>query len=280
MTTPRELWAVLETLHDVTYFTPQARAAHEAVGLRGFWRGYVAMRAAPLGQAGPGLVTAVFHNFARSFLARALPAIWAVVAPERALAARMDGAVAALRAHLPDLGADVLAGPNAVLRRIVGSACWEGRALGAANADLPWPDEPLAQLWLATTVVREHRGDGHVAVLVSEGIGGLEAHVLRDAADGSRELTLPNRGWTEQEWAAARAQLAGRGLLAAGGGLTAEGERLREHIERRTDELAAQPLTAATAAELDRLDEVLRPFARALVPGAVPYPNPVGAPRP
>jgi hypothetical protein len=280
MTTPRELWAVLETIHDVTYFTPQARAAHEAAGLRGFWRGYVATRAAPLGAAGLGVVTAVFHNFARTFLARTLPAIWTVVPPERVLAARLEGAVTALRAHLPDLEPAVLTWPNDVLRRIVRAASWEGRALGAANADLPWPDEPVAQLWLATTALREHRGDGHVAVLVAEDIGGLEAHVLRDAADGCRELILPNRGWTDDDWLAAQERLVARGLLAPGGGLTPEGERLREHVERRTDQLAAQPLAAATAAELDRLDEVLRPFARALVPGAVPYPNPVGAPRP
>jgi hypothetical protein len=280
MTTPRALWAVLETVHAVTYFTPQARAAHEAAGLRGFWRGYIATRAAPLGAAGLDVVTAVFYNFARSFLGRTLPAIWSVVTPEQALAARLEGAVAALRAHLPDLDPATLSGPNRVLRRMVLSPCWDGRVLGAANAGLPWPDEPVAALWSAATALREHRGDGHVAVLLSEGIGGLEAHVLRDAADGSRDLILPNRGWTEGEWAAAQARLVGRGLLAARGGLTAEGERLREHIERRTDALAARAYAVATDAELTRLDEVLRPLAKALVPGAVPHPNPVGSPRP
>lgn len=280
MTTPRQLWTVLETIHDVTYFTPQARAAHEDAGLRGFWRGYVATRSAPLGAAGLGLVTAVFHNFAPAFLARTLPAIWSVVPPERVLAARLAGAVAALRTHVPDLQPDVLTRPDGVLRRIVDAASWEGRPLGAANADLPWPDEPVAALWLATTVLREHRGDGHVAVLVAEGVDGLEAHVLRDAVDSCRELILPNRGWTGDDWTAAQERLVARGLLAPGGGLTARGERLREHVERRTDDLFAQPLAAATQAELDRLDEVLRPFARALVPAAVPHPNPVGAPRP
>nr|WP_208646180.1 hypothetical protein [Amycolatopsis thermalba] len=122
----RELWVVLETLHDVTYFAPQAKAAHEAAGLRGFWRGYVGTRAAPLGAAGLGVVTAVFYNFAPSFLARSVPAIWEVVSPADALAARSAGAVAALRAHVPEVPGPVLS----VLRRIVEAAGWAGRPLG------------------------------------------------------------------------------------------------------------------------------------------------------
>jgi hypothetical protein len=234
-----------------------------------------------LGAASLGTVAAVFYNFAPSFLGRSVPAIWTVVSPEQALAARLNGAVDALRAHLPALAGDPILGKTtAVLHRILLAANWEGRALGAANAALPWPDEPVAALWLAATALREHRGDGHIAVLVAEGIGGLEAHALRDAADGSRELTAPNRGWTDGEWAAAQARLAGRGLLTAQGGLTAQGERLREHIERRTDEIAATAYAAATGAELARLEDFLRPLARSLVPAAVPHPNPVGAPHP
>ncbi|GHE87203.1 hypothetical protein GCM10017786_18560 [Amycolatopsis deserti] len=271
----RELWVVLETLHDVTYFAPQARAAHEAAGLRGFWRGYVGTRAAPLGAAGLGVVTAVFYNFAPSFLARSVPAIWDVVSPEEALAARSAGAVAALREHVPEVPEPVLS----VLRRVVEAVGWAGRPLGAANAALPWPDEPLAALWQAATTLREHRGDGHVAVLAAEGIDGLEAHALRDAADGSRSVVAPNRGWTDEEWTAARERLTGRGLLGADG-LTEEGARLRAHIERRTDELAAVPYSVVGDEELAALDGWLRPIARGLVPAPVPHPNPVGTPAP
>ncbi|WP_435582664.1 SCO6745 family protein [Amycolatopsis thermoflava] len=271
----RELWVVLETLHDVTYFAPQAKAAHEAAGLRGFWRGYVGTRAAPLGAAGLGVVTAVFYGFAPSFLARSVPSIWEVVSPAEALAARSAGAVAALREHVREVPAPVLP----VLRRIVAAAGWAGRPLGAANAALPWPDDPLAALWQAATTLREHRGDGHVAVLAAEGVDGLEAHALRDAADGSRSVVAPNRGWTDEEWAAARDRLAARGLI-DGRGLTDHGARLREHIERRTDELAAVPYSAVGEDELAALDGWLRPIARGLVPVPVPHPNPVGAPAP
>ncbi|MDQ0382287.1 SCO6745 family protein [Amycolatopsis thermophila] len=271
----RALWVVLETLHDVTYFAPQARAAHEAAGLRGFWRGYVGTRAAPLGAAGLGAVTAVFYNFAPSFLARSVPAIWETVPPEQALAARSAGAVAALREQVGEVPAEALA----VLRRVVEAVDWAGRPLGAANAALPWPDEPLAALWQAATTLREHRGDGHVAVLAAEGIDGLEAHALRDAADGSRSVVAPNRGWTDAEWTAARERLRARGLIGPDG-LTSRGADLRTHIEQRTDELAAAPYAAASEEELAALDALLRPVARGLVPAPVPHPNPVGAPTP
>lgn len=277
----RSLWTVLETLHCVTYFAPEARTANEAAGMRGFWRGYVGTRSAPLGEVGLGAVTAIFYNFAPSFLARSLPSIWSVVTPEQALAARTEGAVAALRAHLPDLAQHPrLPEMLAVLRRLVDGACWAGRPLGSANAALPWPGEPLAALWHATTALREHRGDGHFATLLVEGIDGVEANALRDAADGSRSLMAPIRGWTDDEWAAARDRLTARGLVAADGTLTGEGRRLREHIERRTDTLAESAYTAATDAELAHLEACLRPYAQRLVPAVVPDPSPVGNPRP
>ncbi len=127
--------------------------------------------------------------------------------------------------------------------------------------------------------MREHRGDGHVAVLAAEGIDGLEAHALRDAGDGSGSVVAPHRGWTDEEWTAARERLTARGLVRADG-LTDEGARLRDHIERRTDELAAAPYAVADADELATLDGWLRPIARGLVPAPVPHPNPVGAPAP
>ncbi|WP_199433303.1 SCO6745 family protein [Qaidamihabitans albus] len=277
----RSLWVSLETVHDVTYFTPQARVAHEAVGLRGFWRGYVAMRSAPLGAVGAATVTAVFHNFAPSFLARSLPAVWEVVSPAAALAARAEGAAAALDAYVPWLRADSrLPEVLDVLHRLVSAVSWAGRPLAAANGGLDRPEDPVAVVWQAATTLREHRGDGHVAVLVAEGIDGVEAHVLRDAADGSRSLTLPNRGWTDAAWAEAAGRLAARGLLAPAGGLTTEGAALREHIERRTDELAAGPYATLRPGEQALLEEVLRPAARTLAGAVVPLPNPVGAPAP
>ncbi|SFB64013.1 hypothetical protein SAMN05216266_13921 [Amycolatopsis marina] len=279
--TARNLWILLEPVHDVTYFTPQARAAHERVGLRGFWRGYVAMRAAPLGPVGLAPVTAVFYNFAPAFLARSLPEVWEMASPAETLLARSEGAVAALEAHLPGVRQEPQLGAAVdVLHRIVDEVDWAGRPLGAANASLPWPDDPLAALWHGATTLREHRGDGHVAILAAEGLDGLEAHSLRAAEDGSRAVIEPSRGWAGHEWTAAIERLADRGLLETSGALTPEGRSLRRHIERRTDELAAAPYLAVSDAQLGLLAEFLRPIARRLIPGAIPFPNPVGAPLP
>jgi hypothetical protein len=281
MPSPRSIWSLLEPIHAVTYFTPQARAAHEAVGLRGFWRGYVAMRAAPLGPAGLGPVTAVFYNFSPSFLARSLPEVWDIVSPAQALAVRTEGATASLRAYLPDLlDESRIDGVLGTLRGLASRTGWAGRPLGAANAALPWPDKPVEALWHAATVLREHRGDGHVAVLSAEGVDGVEAHVLRDAEEGNRASIMAIRGWTDVEWDDGVARLAARGLLAPAGGLTAEGAALRAHIEQRTDDLAAAPYRDVDPAELVALADVLRPLARGLATSAVPYPNPTGAPAP
>jgi hypothetical protein len=128
--------------------------------------------------------------------------------------------------------------------------------------------------------LREHRGDGHVAVLAAEGIDGLESHVLRDAADNSRASIMASRGWTDADWDGGVSRLVARGLLASAGGLTVEGAALRAHVEQRTDELAGVAYRDVAPGDLATLSDVLRPLARGLVPAAIPYPNPVGAPRP
>jgi helix-turn-helix protein len=273
----RRLWQLYEPLHAVTYFTGQARAAFEEAGLRGYWRGYFAGRAAPLGGVAAAPVCALFFSFAPGMVGRALPDVWQRASPERALAARLDGAVAALRAVLP--GEPVRWAEAAeLLQSAARAAVTEGRALGAANAALPWPDEPLGRLWQAATVLREHRGDGHVAALVDAEVDGCQALVLRDALFGGREQMQPNRGWTDGEWDAAVRALVERGWLDQEGRPTAEGAATHRDIEDRTDRLAAQPWAALTSADRARLSELLTPFAVAAA-AVVPYPNPMGLPR-
>src|SRR3954447_14120284 len=92
----RRVWMALEPIHAVTYFAPESRAAYEAVGLRGFWRGYFAGRTAPLGPVDAPPATALLFVFAPGMVARALPDVWTRATPDRALAARTDGAVGAL----------------------------------------------------------------------------------------------------------------------------------------------------------------------------------------
>ncbi|MEJ8279758.1 SCO6745 family protein [Pseudonocardia spirodelae] len=271
----RALWEQYEPVHDVVYFAPESRASAERAGLRGFWRGYFAMRAAPLGPVGPGPVTAAFHGFAATMTARALPSVWSLCTPQAALDARLAGACAALRrAGVPDA-----VGRAADLAWAAASEIdVPGRVLAAANADLPRPEDPLAALWQAATTLREHRGDGHVAVLVAEGIGPVLAHHLKAAAgDTDGEWLRTARGFDEQAWVAGADQARRRGWADASGALTATGAVVRGEIERRTDDAAARPWAALGERRTAELAALLAPIAATvLAAGDVPAGNPVG----
>lgn len=284
MTTPtRTLWQLIEPYHAVTYFAPESQAGYERVGLRGFWRGYFAGRAAPLGAVGPDVATACFFGFHPAFVARALPSIWSMADPETALAARLAGIDAALRRIF---GAARPSGraPKAVARlRDTLAACdGSGRPLFAANRELDWPEEAHLALWHATTLLREHRGDGHVVALTAAGFDPCEAHVTQVVSSGASLDTIrPYRGWSDDDWGVAIDRLRVRGWLADDGSLTPAGRDARDQVERDTDRLATEPLARLGATNVDALLEFLAPLVRRLVDtGTIPYPNPIGVPPP
>jgi hypothetical protein len=271
---PRTMWTLFEPIHAVTYFAPQAREVFEAANLRGFWRGYFAGRAAPLGAIGPAPVTALFFGFAPSMVTRALPDVWSRATPDESLAARLAGARASL-APLLD-GAGPVDEAADLLREAALSAPTTGRALAAANAALPWPDDPLGVLWHAATILREHRGDGHVAALLVAGLHGAETVVWRASIDQRRSYLQPARGWTDDEWAAAAARLLDRGWLDADGATKAALDA-RDQIEETTDRLAAAPWIALGEQRTARLREVLFPLS-ARARAALPEETPIGLP--
>ena len=290
--TARSMWTLFEPVHVVSYFTAEARRAFEQAGLRGFWRGYFAGRAAPLGEVGAAPVVAAFFSFSPAMVARALPGVWELATPAAALAARQAGAVAALQRLLDEAGVGP-ATTAAAADRLAEAATGldgAGRVLGASNSALPMPEQPLARLWHAATVLREHRGDGHVGALVATDLGGAETLALRagvDLAAGgahsrvsggwTREVLQPIRGWTDPEWDAAVARLADRGLLRADGLATVEGTALYRHVEDATDQAATRPWARLTAEQAAGVAELLRPIARACA-AAFPFPNPIGIP--
>lgn len=284
--TARRIWTLVEPLHAVTYFAPQPRSAFEATGLRGFWRGYFAGRAAPLGPVGPGPVTALFYGFAPAMVARALPSVWDLVTPDVALTARLEGAVAALaearstaNGDLGDLDDARLAEALDLARGAVDVVETGGRALGAANAELPWPDGTLAGLWHAATVLREVRGDGHVAALLTAGLSGLDALVLRAGSDLDRPLLQSARGWTDDAWAVADDALRMRGLLDGDAAITDAGRDLLRDVEAVTDHLATQPWRALGDEGTQRFAELVEPLARAAA-RYLPATTPIGLPAP
>lgn len=272
----RRLWTVIEPIHAVTYFAPEASAAFEAAGLQGFWRGYFAGRAAPLGAVEAAPVVALFHGFHRSFVERAVPEVWSLCSPAAAVTARASGAVAALGR----VGLAPSASVIDILGDLVVAAADDRRPLGATNAALPVPDSALGRLWHACTVLREHRGDGHLAALTAHELGPCDATLLRLAVSGdSLDTVAPFRGWSDDDWTQAAGTLVERGLLLADGRITDAGRALHVEVERLTDRLAADPLRAVGRG-LDRLVDELAPLAARAVDAIVPFPNPMGAPRP
>lgn len=210
----RRMWRLYEPIHAITYFAPETRAATDALGLRGGWMSYFGCRAAPLGPVGPALVTATFYNFHPAMVARAVPDVWGYASPEQLLVARLEAADAAMRRIFgPALGTDAVTEAAELARTAAEATDNAGRPMGAANAALPWPDQPHLVLWQATTVLREHRGDGHVAALVTAGLGPLDAHVTFSAvrADWSADAVRTYRHWSEHEWAESVAGLRERG---------------------------------------------------------------------
>jgi hypothetical protein len=276
--TARRMWTLFEPVHAVTYFAPEALAAFKAAGLRGFWRGYFAGRAAPLGAAGPEVVTASFYNFAPAFVARALPSVWELISPADALRVRREGAVAALGALLAGREAEVKTAAG-LLEQALDGLDYPGRPLAAANGALPGSDDDLGRLWQAATTLREHRGDGHFAAVLAADLDGAEVLVLRCGLDMSRETMQPIRGWTDEQWDAAADRLADRGLLGAAGTLTEAGRELHAAVEEATDQSAERPWVLLGEDGLAELVEVLMPLAVACAQ-LVPYPSPIGVPRP
>lgn len=278
----RSIWHRVETINAVTYFSPECREAPAAAGLEGFWMGYFACRAAPMGAVGPGVVEATFANFHPRRVRRAIPEAWVHVDPGALVGIRADAAAAALRRLLGSAAAEQLAGQVLpVLTEVVERGVAAGRPLFAANRDVVPPADPVAALWQAATTVREHRGDGHVALLAGAGIGGCESHVLFAACEGAEpDLYLQSRGWSQDDWRAAVDRLAARRLLAPDGSATDEGRALRDEIEWRTDQLAAEPFADLGADGAEGLLRVLTPAAAEIAAsGEISFPNPMGLPR-
>jgi hypothetical protein len=213
-----------------------------------------------------------------------VPAAWAVAVPERILAARERAIDRMYRALLGGLvGSAGLAEAADLARCAALAAGTAGRQLAAANADLPWPGEPHLVLWHAINVLREHRGDGHIAALLTAGLDPCEALVSFAAIGAAPEEVFAGRGWSAADWAD---RLAARGWVDAAGHATARGQDGRDEVEWRTDRLADAPWQALGPARAQRLADLTGPilgaaFASGLLPAqstlgiaTVPAPSP------
>ncbi|QLH20710.1 hypothetical protein HYQ63_08885 [Streptomyces sp. Rer75] len=245
---------------------------------------YFAGRAAALGRASSAAVAAMFYNFNPALVARHLPRAWDLAPPERVVEARLTAVDRALRRILGDeaMGSPEVAEAAALARTAAEACSPEGRPLYAAHAELPWPREPHLVLWHAITLLREHRGDGHITALVGHGVGAIAA-LVTDTATGSSlfgaQQMREHRDWSEQEWDAEVTALTESGFLDSSGRLTEAGRRLRSRIEDATDAAAAPPYRSLGAERAERLIALCKPFRDAVVAsGELPGNDAVGAP--
>jgi len=281
-TLARRFWAAIEPIHAIVYFAPEPVEAARKTGLRGFWMGYIASRVAPLGPVPAEAVGAMAYGFASAMVARAIPDAWTFAAPSAVLEARLSSAPEALRHHVDGTLLSSFDELSGLLWEAVAGCRFDGRPLAAAWSAVPRPADPVAAVWLAATILREHRGDGHVLAGVASGLRGLDASVTFTATGAiSRELIQPTRGWSDEDWEQSVRRLQARGLLDRDGRLTKSGGALRRDVEDLTDRLAAGPVERLGSTGVERAIDLATPVSRHLVDtGVIPVPNPIGAPRP
>jgi hypothetical protein len=264
----RKTWRTLEPAHGMVYFVPEAAEEYERVGITGT-AGYFGSRAAPMGAVAADVVVSTFFNFNPALVHAAIPAVWETATPAELIAARLRAVDRSWRRLLGDatIESPEMARAAALARPLAEEAARhpEGRPLAAAHAETPWPVEPHLVLWHAQAILREFRGDGHVALLVVHGLTGVEALVTHAATgDVPARVLQATRGWPDEAWAAAVDSLRGRGWLDPGDTLrfSTSGEARRAEIEAGTDALAAEPYDALGEEGCAELRALVRPWSR------------------
>jgi len=264
----RKTWRTLEPLHGMIYFSPEATESYERLGITGR-AGYFASRAAAMGAVTAEVVIATFFNFNPELVRAAIPRAWEIATPESLVKARLGAVDAAFRRLLGDevLESDAMGRAAELARRAAEQAGLrvEGRPLCAGHAGLPWPEKPHLALWHSQSILREFRGDGHVALLLTHGLSGIEALVIHAALGELPPSALRStRGWSDEQFDAAASSLRERGWLAEGEALalTDWGAAQRQEIEDRTDALAAAPYAVLGEELCAELRGITRPWSK------------------
>ena len=253
--TSRFLWQRLEPFHGLIYFVPEADQHYTALGLDAGMMGYFSSRAAAMGPVPAEVVVATFYNFEPGRIRALVPQAWERTTAPALWQARLAAADAAL---VRIFGGDRLSQPDIakaadVLRSIIDACAPEGRPLFAGHLAQNWPTEPHMALWFAITLLREFRGDGHIAALTVEGVSGIEALVIHGATGAVPAAVLQaTRGWSNDAWAMAVERLGQRGWV-DDNALTPIGQTHRNRVEQYTDELAATPWARLSEAQVTSL---------------------------
>ena len=262
----RKLYRALEPYHAMIYFVPEASQAYKAFGIGGRM-GYFASRGAAMGAVSAELIISAFYNFNPGLVRSAIPAAWQRATPTQIINARYEAADAALRRIFGERIDSSEVAEAAQLARTASEGCTlPARITYAAHATVAWPEEPHMVLWHAITLLREYRFGGHVAALITDGVGPCEALVMHAATgEASRQILQTTRSWSFEEWDAAAQNLRERGWLTAQDTLTDEGKAHRDSVEQLTDSLALAPWQHLGLEKCERLRELGRPLSRAIL---------------
>ncbi|HKF91291.1 MAG TPA: hypothetical protein VKC52_07445 [Acidimicrobiia bacterium] len=262
--TARRLRNLVEPIAAGVYFAPEAQQRYEAQGLN-YFEGYFCSRGACLGKAPWSVITAAFGAFKPAVVQQAVTGGWSKTEPEPMLAARRDGATDQLNRLLGEPGPEVKQATE-ILFSLTDGVDPSGRTLYSGLSVLPVPDTPMGQLWRAADLVREHRGDGHIAAWISR-TDSCEITVLTELTWGLQPgAYVFTRGWNAEEVDAARARLQDRGLLDGDGQLTEAGRAFRADIEHHTD-LAEREVIDRLGDRAGELFSLIQPMAKTIVEG-------------
>jgi hypothetical protein len=265
-TIARRMFELIEPIGVIPYSADEPNQTMFALGFTNYWDTYFAGRAAPLGLVSAEVVDALFYNFAPGEVARHIPKVWRTTTPELAIAARELGCVKALRRILGDhVDKPAFARAADLLIKAATSAPIEGRPMYAALRAMPIPDDVVARLFHAASMLREHRGDGHIVALMVEGVGRLEAHVLL-----ALDMDMPAEKFGRihhlpaAQIDAVKDGMRERGLIGDDGWLSEQGRAVKQRVESLTDHLAAKPYQSLEPGELEELIDALEPLATLL----------------
>jgi hypothetical protein len=263
----RKMWRTLEPYHGVVYFAPEPREEYKNLGIDDRMMGYFGSRAAPMGAVPAEVVIATFFNFHPKLVTDRVPKVWEIATPGALLEARLRGADRMLSRVLgANIDSPEMKEAAGLARRAAEACSPEGRPLYAGHAALAWPDEPHLALWHSISLLREFRGDGHIAVMTVEGLDGCEALVTHAAEGDIPAAGLKmSRQWPDDEWNAAVERLRARGWVTDESTFTDLGSERRQAIEDATDRLALPAWEALSEDECQRLRALVRPFSKAIV---------------
>ncbi|MEM9650721.1 MAG: hypothetical protein AAGA65_01405 [Actinomycetota bacterium] len=271
--TVERLHTLTTWLHVPVYFAREAAEEYAKEGIHG-WSGYFGSRTAAMGELPTEAIIATFYNFSPDVVGPATAGLWQTTTAEAMQLARFR----LMASIFDDVGRDAMAPDGAALAEatrtleaVVGGLDWGGKALAAGNHDAlaalersEFADDRLLRLWQLATIVREWRGDAHIAVLTTEPLSPVECTVISWAMTGAAQVK-ESRGWAEPTWDTAVAGLIERGWMSDTTSMSDDGKRHRAAVETRTNELARAMWAGLDDAAVNHLGDLLKPTVDAIV---------------